>query len=122
MAVNRKGERRGGRQAGVPNKFTSAVRTAFEQCFRDLQTSLPKRGEKNYRLLAWAKENPADFYKLIARMVPQEISGPGGGAIPLGVSGSVTLYMPDNGRVNGAVTQQYAAPKQTLKLKRRPNA
>lgn len=88
-----------GRAKGAPNKFTAAIRTAFERVFDDLQTQVPKRGQKEFNLRAWAKENPSDFYKLMARMVPQEHSGPGGGPIPLGHSGLVHLYLPDNGRL-----------------------
>ena len=32
------------------------------------------------------------------RLATQEIVGPGGGNLPLSFAGSVTLYMPDNGR------------------------
>lgn len=95
--------RRGGRKAGVPNKFTSAIKAAFETAFRDLQSSVPKRGEPEFRLTAWAKSHPTEFYKMMSRMVPQELSGPGGGPIPLGIEGKVVLYLPDNGRRAGEV-------------------
>lgn len=101
-----------GRPVGVPNKFTSAIRSAFEHAFADLQSHIPKRGEEDFRLVAWAKKNPKDFYKLMARMVPQEIGGPGGGAIPFGFSGSVVLYLPDNHRVaDNAADALQTAPK-----------
>lgn len=98
-----------GRKVGVPNKFTASLRAAFETAFVDLQRQIPARGEKDFRLGAWAKAHPGDFYKLMARMVPQEISGPGGGAIPLGIEGKVLLYLPDNKRT----TQEFNV---TLKL------
>ncbi len=101
-----------GRPAGVPNKFTQSIRTAFELAFADMQTHFPKQGEEDFRLTMWAKKNPTDFYKLMARMVPQEISGPGGGAIPLGLSGSVVLYLPDNHRgANNAPDAPQLIPK-----------
>ena len=107
----RKGNRVG-RTRGVPNKFTQSIRIAFELAFAGMQAHVPKRGEEDFRLVSWAKKNPTDFYKLMARMVPQEISGPGGGAIPLGFSGSVVLYLPDNHRVaNNAPDAPQMIPK-----------
>ena len=111
----KKGERPVGRSKGTPNKLTTTLRASFEQAFLDLQkTKRTKNADgtlsKAVRLVDWARENPGEFYKLAARMVPHEISGPGGAAIPLGVSGSVAVYhVPDNGRAaprkgNGGTT------------------
>ena len=95
------GRKHNGRKAGTPNKFTSAIKSAFERAFSDLQASVPKRGEPEFRLTAWAKQHPSEFYRMMSRMVPQELSGPGGGAIPLALEGKVVLYLPDNGRRAG---------------------
>ena len=102
----KKGERRTGRAKGTPNKLTTTLRAVFEQTFIELQRHPRKRGPDgqyvdgmpSVALVDWAQDNPGEFYKLAARMVPHEVSGPGGGAIPIGVSGSVTMYIPDNGR------------------------
>lgn len=105
----KKGEHRIGRKKGTPNKLTVTLRSVFEQTFLALQQHrlrrdkngalLPADGKKKpIALYDWAMENPGEFYKLSARLIPQEMSGPGGGPIPLGVTGSVTVYVPDNGR------------------------
>jgi len=104
------GERRGGRQKGTTNKLTSTLRLAFEQTFLQLQ-ELKLRRDKSGNIVAakgkepkavalydWALENPGEFYRIAARLIPQEHSGVGGGPIPVGVTGTVALYLPDNGR------------------------
>lgn len=60
------GAKTGGRIKGTPNKLTRAGREAFERAFRGIG------GQK--ALAAWAKENRTDFYKLYARLLPQEIA------------------------------------------------
>ena len=103
------GEKRAGRAKGTPNKLTITLRSVFEQAFQQLQEQrlrrdkagevVPRdRGKRSVALYDWALENPGEFYKLTARLIPQEMSGPGGGPIPIGVTGTVALYMPDNGR------------------------
>lgn len=68
-----KGQKTGGRKAGTPNKTTASVKEALQAVYAD-------RGG-NKALLAWANDNPTEFYKLWGRMLPQEVSGPDGGAI-----------------------------------------
>lgn len=63
------GERRGGRQKGTPNKLTKSVKEAFEVAFHAMQD---KPGVK---LSEWGEENPTEFYKLAARLIPTELSG-----------------------------------------------
>ena len=103
------GEHRFGRKKGVPNKLSVTLRAVFEQTFLQLQQHRLRRGKdgeviagggarKAVALYDWALENPGEYYKLAARLIPQEMSGPGGGPIPLGLAGAVTLYVPDNGR------------------------
>ena len=100
---SRPGEHRGGRKKGTPNRLGSTLRLAFEQTFLALQ-KVKRRKLRDGSLSApvaltdWATANPGEYYKLAARLIPQEMSGPGGGPIPLGVSGSVMMYVPDNGR------------------------
>lgn len=67
------GERRGGRQKGVPNKFTANAREAFSFAFNDIGGAPA--------LAAWARENQDEFYKLFARLIPVEHTGEGGGPI-----------------------------------------
>ena len=69
-----------GRPRGVPNKLTVAARDAFQQAFDE------NGGVESLKV--WAKENPGEFYKLFARLIPQaqEISGKDGAALFTGMS------------------------------------
>jgi hypothetical protein len=67
---SRPGERRGGRQKGTPNKLPT-IRAAFEGAFHALQ----KQPDKPHALSTWARDNPTEFYKLAARLIPNEIVG-----------------------------------------------
>lgn len=60
------GERRGGRKKGTPNKLTQSVKQVFEEAFEDMG------GAK--ALVSWGKLNQTDFYKLYARLIPQDIN------------------------------------------------
>jgi hypothetical protein len=64
-----------GRVKGVPNKSTAAVKQALIEAFDELG-GVPS-------LVAWAKKQPTEFYKLWAKMMPLEVSGPNGGPIQL---------------------------------------
>lgn len=102
-----KGMRYGGRAKGTPNRFTSTVKQMFESVFDALQkdkgTPPVKKhglvispGRPSAALLEWALRNPDDYYKLAAKLIPVQLTGEGGG--PVQVSGSVTLYLPNNSR------------------------
>jgi hypothetical protein len=64
-----------GRKKGIPNKSTAAVKAALIEAF-DKSGGVPA-------LVKFAKSNPVDFYKLWAKLLPTEISGPDGGAIAI---------------------------------------
>lgn len=51
-----------GRPKGTPNKFNLAARDAFAMAFNELGGT--------EALAKWAVENPTDFYKLYARLIP----------------------------------------------------
>lgn len=75
MSKFQKGTKRpakAGRRAGTPNKLTQSVKEAFEAAFNDLQSD-----EAN-SLLQWAKQNPTDFYKLAAKLIPLQLTGKDG--------------------------------------------
>ena len=60
-----KGKKRtGGRAQGTPNKSTMAVKQAFQSAFDEIG------GAKT--LATWASKNQTDFYKLYARLIPQD--------------------------------------------------
>jgi len=59
------GERRGGRQKGTPNKVTAGVRAALVRAFEE-RGGVPA-------LIEWSNENPAKFYEIWAKLLPQEV-------------------------------------------------
>lgn len=61
------GERRGGRQKGVPNKLSGTVKDSVVAVFAALD-GVPG-------MTRWAKDNPTEFYKIYSRLLP--IEGPG---------------------------------------------
>jgi len=65
-----KGKKTGGRRPGSVNKLTKSARQAFQEAFDAMG------GEKT--LTAWAVANPTEFFKLYARLIPQEHVGEGG--------------------------------------------
>lgn len=58
-----------GRPAGVPNKVTRAFKTACLNVFN--------AGGGEAWFLGWARENPTEFFKIAARLIPHEVIGPG---------------------------------------------
>lgn len=61
----KKGE--GGRPKGAVNKFTKTVRDTVMETFEILQK------DKKHSLVAFAKENPVEFYKIAAKLIPADI-------------------------------------------------
>ena len=62
--ANTTGKKFGGRKKGTPNKVTATVKEVFMETF-DKMGGVP-------RMIAWADEEPAEFYKLYARLIPTE--------------------------------------------------
>lgn len=56
-----------GRPPGVPNKTTANVKAALEEAFERMG-GVPK-------LTEWADENPTEFYKLYAKLLPVHLQG-----------------------------------------------
>ena len=65
----------GGRQPGVPNKFTASFREAVRHVYNGLG------GHKAF--LEWARANPTEYYRIAARLTPPE--KPDAGKEPLRV-------------------------------------
>jgi len=66
-----KGFKTGGRQRGTPNKLTASFREAIRLVYDEIG------GHAVFA--AWARENPGDFYKIAARLIPAEgVQGIGG--------------------------------------------
>jgi hypothetical protein len=57
----------GGRPKGATNVATREIKQAFHEAFFE------RGGVK--ALLKWADENPTDFYRLAARLIPVELAG-----------------------------------------------
>lgn len=83
-----KGKKTGGRKRGTQNKVTVAVKTALQNAFSAVG------GQK--ALANWAEANPTEFYKLWAKLLPQEITGADGK--PLTTPVPITVYLPKNDR------------------------
>jgi hypothetical protein len=58
----------GGKVKGTPNKLTRTVKETVLAVFDDLQAD-PKAN-----LLSWGKENPTEFYKIAAKLIPTEVN------------------------------------------------
>lgn len=57
-----------GKPKGATNHLTRTVKEAFETAFNELQ------GVPGAKLGDWAKENPTDFYKIAAKLIPSELN------------------------------------------------
>ena len=78
------GERRGGRQAGTPNKLSADVRALILAALDDV-------GGAEY-LARQALENPASFMSLLGRVLPMQLTGDGGAAVRIEVVTGVTRH------------------------------
>lgn len=66
-----------GRKRGTANKLTRDIKAAIENAFVEV-------GGEKY-LVRVAKRQPAVFCKLLGQVLPKEITGLGGGPIPVAV-------------------------------------
>lgn len=73
-----KGKKTGGRTKGNPNKLTADIKAM-------VRAALDKAGGVKY-LVDQAKANPTAFLTLVGKLIPHEVSGPDGGAIPIDVN------------------------------------
>ena len=67
MAKFAKGDNRQRKPKGATNKITRTVKETVLGVFNDLQSD-PKANLSN-----WGKENPTEFYKIAAKLIPTEI-------------------------------------------------
>ena len=59
-----------GRVKGVPNKTTVTIKAAMLAVYEDLQA---ESGKEHGHFQAWAKENPTEYYKLAAKLLPLQV-------------------------------------------------
>jgi hypothetical protein len=71
-----------GRKKGVPNRLTSSFREAVLTVFRDIGGT--------EHLEQWALAHPTEFYKIAARLIPNEITG------QVGVAPSLVIRYEDS--------------------------
>mgnify|MGYP003402832662 CR=1 FL=1 len=57
-----------GRPTGSQNKLTKTVKERVLEVFNELQED-PKAN-----LLSWAKDEPTEFYKIAAKLIPSDIN------------------------------------------------
>lgn len=72
-----KGRKTGGRQPGSPNKTTVQAREAFQAAFEGIG------GVE--KLTTWADENPTEFYKHFARLIPIDVNQKSDGSLVIKV-------------------------------------
>lgn len=56
-----------GKPKGAVNKFTATVKDVFTNVFTELQE------DSEVNLKSWGKNNPTDFYKLCAKLIPTAV-------------------------------------------------
>jgi len=61
-------QKTGGRKAGQPNVLTRTVKETVLAAFNELQDD-PK-----VKIAQWGKDNPTEFYKIAAKLIPTEVS------------------------------------------------
>ena len=61
-----KGKKTGGRQKGTPNRLSMSVKNAVLETFANL-------GGVEH-MTGWAEENPSEFYRIAARLIPQQLT------------------------------------------------
>lgn len=65
----------GGRQLGTPNRITTAFKDAVRIVYEDIGG--------HAAFATWARENPMEFYKIAARLIPTEIAARDGGGVTI---------------------------------------
>lgn len=77
MAFQKGHKKLGGRQPGSPNKVSKSAREAFTLAFEAIGGA--------DALGKWARDNRTAFYQLYGRLIPVDVSGEGGEAVPVKV-------------------------------------
>ena len=66
-----------GRRRGVPNKLGSTAKENIQRAFAHLN------GREIVHLRKWAEEHPTEFYRIYAKLIPHELTGPEGEPIQI---------------------------------------
>lgn len=66
----------GGRKKGSQNKHTKKFKDLLTETYLALEDNTDKKEEDpKTGLLAWAENNPTDFYRICGKLIPQQIEG-----------------------------------------------
>lgn len=71
-----------GRPPGAVGKTTATMKAAIQSVYDRLQE---KHGEPHGHFLAWAENEPTEFYKLAAKLIPVQVTGEDGGPLTVSV-------------------------------------
>lgn len=72
----RQGNRGLGRKRGIPNKTTAVIKDAIAMVYARLQDRHENaREEAHAHFLDWAEQNPTEFYKIAAKLIPLQVAG-----------------------------------------------
>lgn len=67
-----------GRPKGIPNKTTATMKEAIAAVYEKLQRDEAKKAgdhtETHAHFAAWAKDNPTEFYRIAAKLLPLQLS------------------------------------------------
>jgi len=85
-----KGNPHGGRKKGSSNKFTKQFKDLLTETYEALEK------KKGHGLQIWAEKHPTDFYRICSKLVPQQITGEGGGPIEI----IQTYSLPDGTKID----------------------
>lgn len=69
--VKAAGNRGKGRKKGVPNKVTGSIKAVICEAFHRIKVDKVKAGVDSF--VAWGNDNQTEFYKLWARLAPQQV-------------------------------------------------
>ncbi len=87
----KKGNNEGkGRPKGSENKVTKQFKDLLAETYQALEE------KKGHGLQVWAEKHPTDFYRICAKLVPQQITGEGGGPIEV----TQTYFLPDGTEIS----------------------
>jgi len=78
-----------GRKKDTPNRFTKQFKDLLTETYQALEE------KKGHGLQTWAEKHPTDFYRICSKLVPQQITGEGGGPVEI----IQTYLLPDGTKI-----------------------
>jgi hypothetical protein len=91
LAAHKGHTKLGGRAKGTPNKVTASVKEVFCNVFTELQAD----ETNDCSLKKWAQKNPTEFYRIIAKLIPFDVTTDGNS-----IAGKINFYrLPDGSTI-----------------------